>query len=77
MTFLSCHLVSNSSTAQADEENDGVTYFVDEEGRYYYHPGDGQNLMSLQTEASEVSRRAGTFIYVAYIEFGQNIRIRP
>ncbi|CAK1588394.1 unnamed protein product [Parnassius mnemosyne] len=39
----------------ADEEPDsGVTYFVDEEGRYYYQPaGDNQNLVSLPTSVSE------------------------
>lgn len=36
----------------AEEEADasGVTYFVDEEGRYYYQPaGVNQNLVSLST----------------------------
>ncbi|XP_069364846.1 transcriptional repressor CTCF-like isoform X2 [Maniola hyperantus] len=35
-----------------DEADAGVTYFVDEEGRYYYQPaGDSQNLVSLPIEA--------------------------
>ncbi|CAH0716329.1 unnamed protein product, partial [Brenthis ino] len=38
-----------------DEEADtGVTYFVDEEGRYYYQPsGDSQNLVSIPTEVTQ------------------------
>lgn len=33
-----------------DESDAGVTYFVDEEGRYYYQPaGDSQNIVSLPT----------------------------
>ncbi|XP_059055082.1 transcriptional repressor CTCF-like [Achroia grisella] len=37
-----------------DEQDAGVTYFVDEEGRYYYQPaGDNQNLVSLSTIVTE------------------------
>ncbi|CAH2218340.1 jg11974, partial [Pararge aegeria aegeria] len=37
-----------------DEADTGVTYFVDEEGRYYYQQsGDDQNLVSLPTERDE------------------------
>ncbi|XP_050361341.1 transcriptional repressor CTCF-like isoform X2 [Nymphalis io] len=38
-----------------DEEADtGVTYFVDEEGRYYYQQaGDNQNLVSIPTEVTQ------------------------
>lgn len=38
-----------------DEETDtGVTYFVDEEGRYYYQPsGDSQSLVSIPAEVTQ------------------------
>lgn len=39
------------NTAEDEEAAAGVTYFVDDEGRYYYQrAGDDQNLVSLQTE---------------------------
>lgn len=46
----------------ADAEADaGVTYFVDEQGRYYYQPaGDSQNIVSLPTaigDGNEVSAK--------------------
>ncbi|XP_052751381.1 transcriptional repressor CTCF-like isoform X2 [Galleria mellonella] len=43
------------SSVNGEEEQDaGVTYFVDEEGRYYYQPaGDNQNLVSLPTAVTE------------------------
>ncbi|XP_053624196.1 transcriptional repressor CTCF-like isoform X2 [Plodia interpunctella] len=44
-------------TVNGEEEQDGnagVTYFVDEEGRYYYQPsGENQNLVSLAGTVSE------------------------
>lgn len=41
--------VVNSNEEEADT---GVTYFVDEEGHYYYQPsGEQQNLVSFPTEA--------------------------
>ncbi|XP_032526685.2 transcriptional repressor CTCF-like isoform X1 [Danaus plexippus] len=42
-------------TGEVEEEADtGVTYFVDEEGRYYYQPaGDNQNIVSLQPEVTQ------------------------
>ncbi|XP_052746494.1 transcriptional repressor CTCF isoform X2 [Bicyclus anynana] len=39
-----------------DEADTGVTYFMDEEGRYYYQPSaDSQNLVSLPVEQDEDS----------------------
>lgn len=37
-----------------DEDPSGVTYFVDEEGRYYYQPAglDQNSIISLPTEAT-------------------------
>ncbi|XP_045784094.1 transcriptional repressor CTCF-like [Maniola jurtina] len=58
-TYLNSFDQENETTAtviavngSGDEADTGVTYFVDEEGRYYYQPsGDNQNLVSLPTEA--------------------------
>lgn len=53
--------ISAVNNTEDEDAGTGVTYFVDEEGRYYYQPaGDNQNLVSLQTasEDNEVSDRS-------------------
>ncbi|XP_045781676.1 transcriptional repressor CTCF-like [Maniola jurtina] len=58
-TYLNSFDKENETTATViavngggDEADTGVTYFVDEECRYYYQPsGDNQNLVSLPTES--------------------------
>lgn len=52
-TWNHCH--NFKVTGEVEEEADtGVTYFVDEEGRYYYQPaGDNQNIVSLQPEVTQ------------------------
>ncbi|CAG9558094.1 unnamed protein product [Danaus chrysippus] len=60
-TYLNSFEQENEATAtiavagDVEEESDtGVTYFVDEEGRYYYQPaGDNQSIVSLSTEVTQ------------------------
>ncbi|KAL0851884.1 hypothetical protein ABMA28_000177 [Loxostege sticticalis] len=50
-----------SVNANGDDEQDtGITYFVDEEGRYYYQPaGDNQSIVSLPTAVSDENEAMG------------------
>ncbi|XP_063837493.1 transcriptional repressor CTCF-like [Ostrinia nubilalis] len=42
------------NTNVEEDQDGGVTYFVDEEGRYYYQPaGDNQSIVSLPTAVTE------------------------
>lgn len=46
--FLILFFIALQVNGSGDEADAGVTYFVDEEGRYYYQPsGDNQNIVSL------------------------------
>ncbi|XP_049885262.1 transcriptional repressor CTCF-like [Pectinophora gossypiella] len=47
-------VLATVNNAAEEEPDTGVTYFVDEEGRYYYQPaGDNQNLVSLPTDVAD------------------------
>ncbi|RVE49604.1 hypothetical protein evm_005736 [Chilo suppressalis] len=49
MTYIEPTMITVNS-APDEEPDNGVTYFVDEEGRYYYQPaGDNQSIVSLPT----------------------------
>ncbi|XP_013199483.2 transcriptional repressor CTCF isoform X2 [Amyelois transitella] len=56
-TFINQSNTATVLTVNGEEEQDanaGITYFVDEEGRYYYQPaGDNQNIVSLPATVSQ------------------------
>lgn len=57
-TVIAGHPIHHISSVDSPEEDEvssaGVTYFVDEEGRYYYQPaGENQSLVSLQTASDD------------------------